>query len=104
MATLELCYTTARGAGVCRWFQDAATVEKALQALAKRHIEANLYIFGESDEHGNRTPRVGGVDNCAGWNGRRAVQWQWWFDPAAFDPVENILLPGSGESLEPGSK
>jgi hypothetical protein len=86
MATLELCYQTAKGAGVCRYLRDAPSTEKALRSLHRRHIEADLYVQGELDINGNRTNRIGGVGEAPGktWNGR-IVQWQWWFDPAAFE-------------------
>jgi hypothetical protein len=85
MATLELCYQTARGAGVVRYLRDAESTEKALKALHKRHIEAKLYVSGERDANGNRTEPVGEVIEAPGqtWNGRY-VQWNWWFDPSAF--------------------
>jgi len=85
MPTLELCYETQRGAGIVRYLHDAASTEEALKRLAKRHIEADLYISGKQDVNGNRESRVGGVDNLEGDNGGRAIQWQWWYDPKAFE-------------------
>ena len=84
MTTLELCYETSRGAGVVRCLRDAVAVEKALKNLAKRQIEADLYIAGEQNEDGNRAERVGGVDHLDGENGRRTLHWQWWYDSTVF--------------------
>ena len=80
MIIVELCYETAKGAGVVRHFSDATLTEKALKSLAKRHIEADLYVVGVRDEHGNRAQRVGGVDTIE-------CKWHWWFDPDAFESI-----------------
>jgi hypothetical protein len=86
MVTLELCYETTKGAGVVKYLRDSESTEKALKALHKRHIEANLYMYGERDANGNRTEPVGGVVYAPGqlWNGRHA-EWNWWFWPQVFE-------------------
>ena len=85
MTTLVLCYFTKRGASAVNFLYDAEATEKALRALCKLHIEADLYVLSAYDEKDNRSERVGGVDNTPGtlWNGR-TVEWCWWFDPDVF--------------------
>lgn len=91
MPAFELCYATPKGAGVVKYLHDAASTEEALKRLAKRHIEADLYVAGERDAKGNRTPRVGGVDHLEGDHGGRVIRWQWWFDPAAFAAAPSAI-------------
>ncbi len=72
MATLELYYMTAKGAGICKYLRDQKSTEKAVKSLAKRHIQARLIEYRTREEMGRVEVTLEG-------------KWIWWFWRQVFE-------------------